>query len=75
MQQYNGYPIYGVAIPAEQKRWHARGLVFPPDLQQTIELKRLDGASDLTFKTKKQAEEHALKLCKVWIDEQAAHPS
>ena len=70
MHRYKDYPIYGVAVPAEQKGWHARGLVFAPDLQQTVEIKRLDGPSDLTFKTKKQAEEHALILCKGWIDEQ-----
>jgi hypothetical protein len=72
MQKYNGYPIYGVAVPAHQNGWYARGLVFPVDLQQTVEIKRLDGPSDLTFKTKKQAEEHALKLCKIWIDEQTS---
>jgi hypothetical protein len=33
------------------------------------EIKRLECA-DLTFKTKKKAEEHALKLCMTWIDEQ-----
>jgi hypothetical protein len=70
MQRYKDHPIYGVAIPAEQKGWHARGLVFAPDLQQTVEIKRLDGSTDLTFKTKKQAEDHALILCKGWIDEQ-----
>jgi hypothetical protein len=69
MQQYKSHPIYGVAVPAQQHGWHSRGLVFAPD--QTVEIKRLDGPSDLTFKTKKQAEEHALKLCKVWIDEQS----
>ena len=35
------------------------------------EIKRLE-SPDLTFTTKKKAEEHALKLCRTWIDEQKA---
>ena len=44
------------------------GLVFDRDLNQTIEIKRIE--SDRTFKTKKQAEKYGLELCKAWVDKQ-----
>ena len=47
--------------------WHPKGLVFAPDLNCTLEVKRLE-PSDVNFTTKKEAEEQALKLCKAWID-------
>jgi len=67
MSRYKEYPIYGVAVPASENRWCARGLVFDRDLNQTIEIKRIDSRRRM-FKTKKQAEEYALELCKDWID-------
>ncbi|MGH7846093.1 MAG: hypothetical protein ACREQW_13115 [Candidatus Binatia bacterium] len=70
MTKYKGHPIYGIAVPAPEHRWCSRGLVFDRDLNQTIEIKRIDAPTDLTFKAKKQAEEHGLKLCRDWIDEQ-----
>jgi hypothetical protein len=69
MHQYRNYPVYGIAVPGPGKRWGCRGLIFEPEHKVT-EIKRLDGA-DLTFSTKKKAEEHALKLCRTWIDEQS----
>jgi hypothetical protein len=48
---------------------YTKGLVFAQDLNS--EIKRLEPA-DLTFMTKKAAEEHALKLCRAWIDGQEA---
>jgi len=72
MKQYKDHPIYGVAVPAPDKRWRSRGLVFDRDLTQTIAIKRLEGPTDSPFKSKQQAEEHGLKLCKEWIDEQAS---
>jgi hypothetical protein len=69
MSRYKDYPIYGVAIPASDNQWCSRGLVFDRDLNQTIEIKRIE-STGRTFKTKKQAEEYGLALCKDWIDEQ-----
>jgi hypothetical protein len=68
MRPYKNHPIYGIAIPESGKLWHPRGLVFGPDENSTIEIKRLE-SNDLTFTTKKAAEEHALNLCRAWIDE------
>ena len=67
MSRYKDYPIYGVAVPASDNQWCSRGLVFDRDLNQTIEIKRIDSI-DQVFKTKKQAEEYGLELCKDWID-------
>jgi hypothetical protein len=67
MQPYKQHPIYGMAVSEPGKRWRPKGLVFAPDLNCTLELKRLE-PSDLIFTTKKEAEEQALKLCKAWID-------
>ena len=67
---YKSHPIYGVAVPAPEHRWYARGLVFDRDLNQTIEIKRIE-SNPLTFKTKKQAEKPGLELSKEWIDKRA----
>jgi len=69
MSRYKDYPIYGVAVPTPDHRWSSRGLVFDRDLNQTVEIKRID-SSDRIFKTKKQAEEYGLELCKEWVDKQ-----
>jgi hypothetical protein len=71
MKHYKGHPVYGLAVPQDEKRWSSRGLVFDPDLNQTVAIQRIDSATDLTFKTKHRAEEHGLILCKEWIDGQA----
>ncbi len=70
MKKYKGHPIYGIAVPAPGHGWCSCGLVFDTDLTQTIEIKRIRSATGLVFKGKQQAEEHGLKLCKDWIDEQ-----
>ena len=66
MSRYKDHPIYGVAFPAPEHRWYSRGLVFDRDLNQTIEIKRIE--SNRTFKTKNQAEKYGLELCREWID-------
>jgi len=71
MRPYKNHPIYGIAIPKPGKLWQPRGLVFDTDENSTIEIKRLE-CTDLTFATKKEAEEHALSLCRIWIDEQTS---
>jgi hypothetical protein len=68
MRPYKNHPIYGIAVPKPGKLWQPRGLVFATDENSTIEIKRLE-STDLTFATKKEAEEHALSLCRAWIDE------
>ena len=69
MNRYKEHPIYGVAVPAPENQWYSRGLVFDRDLNQTVEIKRIESTAEC-FKTKKQAEEYGLELCKAWIDEQ-----
>ena len=66
MSRYKDHPIYGVAVPAPENQFYSRGLVFERDLNQTIEIKRIE--SNRTFKTKKQAEKYGLELCEEWID-------
>jgi hypothetical protein len=68
MHQYNNHPIYGIGISGPEKKWYGRGLIFD-SADQVTEIKRLE-RPELTFATKRKAEEHALKLCKKWIDEQ-----
>jgi hypothetical protein len=70
MHQYNNHPIYGIAVRGAGKEWHCRGLIFDPE-DKVTEIKRLE-PPELTFATKRKAQEHALKLCKKWIDEQRA---
>ena len=67
MSLYKGHPIYGVAVPAPENQWYSRGLVYDRDLNQTIEMKRIESTAR-TFNTKKQAEKYGLELCKEWID-------
>lgn len=69
MSRYKDHPISGVAVPTSENRWYSRGLVFDRDLNQTIEIKRIESTSQ-TFKTKKQAEKYGLELCKEWIDKE-----
>ena len=67
MQPYKKHPIYGMAVSQPGRRWRPKGLVFAPDLNCTLEVKRLE-PSEVNFTSKKEAEEQALKLCKAWID-------
>jgi hypothetical protein len=67
MSLYKGHPIYGVAVPAPEHLWYARGLVFHRDPNQTTEIQRIE-SNPRTFKTKKQAERYGLELCKAWVD-------
>ena len=68
MHQYKNHPIYGIGIRGPERKWYCRGLIFNPE-DKVTEIKRLE-CPELTFATKKKAEEHGLKLCKKWIDEQ-----
>ena len=68
MHQYNNHPIYGIGVRGPGKEWSCKGLIFDPD-DKVTEIKSLE-LTELTFATKKKAEDHALKLCKIWIDEQ-----
>lgn len=68
MHQYNNHPIYGIGVRGAGKEWHCRGLIFDAE-DKVTEIKRLECA-ELTFATKRKAEEHALKLCEKWLDEQ-----
>ena len=67
MRPYKEHPIYGMAVSQPGRRWRPKGLVLAPDLNCSLEVKRLE-PSDVNFTTKKEAEEQALKLCKAWID-------
>jgi hypothetical protein len=69
MHPYKNHPIYAIAVSEPGKLWHSKGLIFPVDLNSTVEIKRLE-SFDLNFRTKKEAEAHALKLCRAWIDAQ-----
>jgi hypothetical protein len=69
VKPYKQHPIYGIAVPERGRLWRPKGLVFATDLNWTLEIKSLEPAN-LTFTSKKKAEEHALKLCKEWIDAQ-----
>jgi len=73
MHPYKQHPIYAMAVSEPGKLWRPKGLIFAPDLNCTLEIARLE-PSDLTFRTKKQAEEKAVKLCKAWIDAKESEP-
>lgn len=70
MREYNEHPIYGIGVRGTGKEWFCKGLVFDAE-DKVTEIKTLE-CSELPFATKKQAEDHGLKLCKSWIDEQRA---
>ncbi len=70
MHQYMNYPVYGIAVPGPGKEWYCRGLIYESE-DKVTEIKRIE-SSDLSFPSKKKAEDHALKLCKTWIDERRA---
>jgi len=65
-----GHLIYAAAAPAEgTKRWHAEGIVFSTTFPEPVEkIHRMK--SKLDFQTEKQARDHAIALCKIWIDRQ-----
>ena len=69
MNPYKQHPIYGIAVAEPKGLWRPKGLIFATNLNCTLEIKRLEPAN-LTFRTKKKAEEYALNLCKAWIDAQ-----
>jgi hypothetical protein len=37
--------IYGVAVPASEHQWYVRGSIFDRDLNQTIEIKRIESTA------------------------------
>jgi hypothetical protein len=68
MPQYKGHPIYAVALPVPGG-WRSTGLIFEP-LEQVAEIQRLE--SDLSFITKEKAEQYALAICRLWVDERGS---
>ena len=66
MRHYKNHPIDLVAMPGRGRLWHSRGLVFDPERPKKV-IKRLECA-DIVCETSKEAEQHALILCKAWID-------
>jgi len=70
VQKHKGHLIYATATPASgNKRWHAEGIVFSTNFPEPVEkIHRMK--SKLDFRTEKQAREHAIALCKIWIDRQ-----
>jgi hypothetical protein len=69
MERYKAYPIYATAEPTDGGAWCAIGVVYAPADKATVELKRLHTGGVIIFPTEKEAQEHALALCKAWIDD------
>jgi len=67
---HKGHLIYAAALPAKgKKRWYADGIIFSSEFPDRVEqLHRMK--SKLDFATEKQARDHAIALCKIWIDRQ-----
>jgi len=70
VQVYKGHLIYAAATAGDgNKRWHAVGIVFSTEFPERVEqLHRMKSKMD--FRTEKQARDHAIGLCKIWIDRQ-----
>jgi hypothetical protein len=74
-QKHRGHLIYATSAPAAEgnKRWYAEGIVFSKVVfskgcpKRVEEIHRVK--SKLAFRTEKQARDHAIALCKIWIDE------
>ncbi len=66
MRHYKSHPIDAVAVPRRGKLWYSKGLVFDPGHPKKV-IKRLECA-DIVSETTKEAQQHALILCKAWID-------
>lgn len=69
MHRYNNHPIYGIGIRGPEKKWNCRGLIFDSE-DQVTEIQRLE-CPELTFATKRKAEDYGLELCKKWINEKS----
>jgi hypothetical protein len=70
VEKYKDHLIYAAATPTEgNKRWHAEGIVFSTNFPEPVEkIHRMK--SKLDFRTEKQARDHAIALCKIWIERQ-----
>jgi hypothetical protein len=66
MQHYKNHPIYTLALPARGTHWRSIGMVFDPEYPAR-EIKRLEYRDEICL-TSDEAEEHALALCKSWVD-------
>jgi hypothetical protein len=66
MQHYKNHPIYGFAVSERGMLWHSRGVIFDPK-HPTREIKRFE-CNDVICTSRKEAEEHALTLCRAWVD-------
>jgi hypothetical protein len=66
--EYGGYIISAWARPESTNRSTSVGVVYGHDQSGSIiQIQRIEGE---LFESKEQAEQHALKLCKEWIDKQ-----
>ncbi len=66
MQHYKNHPISGFAVRGPGRLWRFAGLVFDR-YRPAREIKRLECA-DVVYTSRHEAEEHALTLCRAWID-------
>jgi hypothetical protein len=67
--------ISSSAVPtfATGFEWYSQGIIFRPGrLGSIVKVKRSEGP---IFNSKKEAEQHGLELCKVWIDKTALTPT
>jgi hypothetical protein len=71
LERYKGFLIDGSAVPtfATGFDWYSQGIILrPARLGSIVEIKRIVGP---IFHSKEAAEEHALQLCRDWIDKLA----
>jgi hypothetical protein len=68
MSRYKDYPIYGVAVSSIGQTTLLKRVGFSRDLNQTIEIERIECTTRMYRTKKQQAEEYGLVLCKAWID-------
>jgi hypothetical protein len=66
-EEYKGFHIF-VWVRVQYGNSASVGIVCKPTPRgSTIEVKRIEGRS---FESKEEAEQHGLKLCKEWVDDQ-----
>jgi hypothetical protein len=68
IERYKDFLIAGSAIPtfATGFDWYSQGTIFRrAHPGSTVEIRRIRG---VIFKSKEEAEQHGLELCKEWID-------
>ncbi len=65
VQFYKKHIIHAAAVPGPGRAWRTAGFVFV--LERTKEIKRLE-CLDTLCNSRREARDHALKLCMEWID-------